>query len=111
MVYYVMDQHSELVLLLIERKYSYLRHLFEDVEEVKENIRASKGVCMQAYLEKLHVHEQENCQYVSDSEQEENEYKSNLEQQQDDRYDSHLESDSSIFADFSTDGNACQSYG
>jgi hypothetical protein len=55
MVYYVMAQHLELVLLPRERKYSSLRPLFEDVEEVKENIRASKGVHMQAYLEKLHV--------------------------------------------------------
>jgi hypothetical protein len=44
MVYYVMAQHPELVLLLRERKSSSLRHLFEDVVEVEENIRASKWV-------------------------------------------------------------------
>jgi hypothetical protein len=44
MVYYIMAQHPELFLLLRERKYSSLRHLFEDVGEVEENIRASKWV-------------------------------------------------------------------
>jgi hypothetical protein len=110
MVYYEMAQHSDLVLLLRERKYSSLRCLFEDVEEVEENIRASKRIHMQAYSENLHVHEQEDCQYVSDSEQEDNEYKSDLEQQQGCKYDSHLESDSSIFAYFSMDMNAYQDY-
>jgi hypothetical protein len=65
MVYYVMAHHPELVFLLRERKYSSLRHLFEDVEEVKENIRPSKGVHMQAYLEKLHVPKEEDCHHVS----------------------------------------------
>jgi hypothetical protein len=82
MVYYVMAQHPELVLLLRERKSSSLRHMFEDVEEVEENIRASKGVHMQAYLEKLHVPKEEDCQHVSDSEQEDSDYESELEQQQ-----------------------------
>jgi hypothetical protein len=50
MVYYVMAQHPELVLIPRERKYSSLRHLFEDAEEVEENIRASRGVHMQACL-------------------------------------------------------------
>ena len=40
----VMAQHPELVLLLRERKYSLLRHLFEDVVEVEENIRDRKCV-------------------------------------------------------------------
>jgi hypothetical protein len=79
MVYYVMAQHPELVLLLRERKYSSLRHLFEDVEEVEENIRASKGVHMQAYLENLHVPKEEDYQHVSDSEQEDSDYESELE--------------------------------
>jgi hypothetical protein len=35
MVYYLMDQHSELVLLPRERKCSSLRRLFEDAEEVE----------------------------------------------------------------------------
>ena len=74
MVYYVMDQHPELVLLLRERKYSSLRHMFEDVEEVEENIRASKGVHMQEFLEKLDVPEEEDCQHVSYSEQEDSDH-------------------------------------
>ena len=82
MVYYVMDQHPELVLLLRERKYSSLRHLFEDVEEVEENIRASEGGHMQSYLGKFHVPKEEDCQHVSDSEQEDSDYESELEQQQ-----------------------------
>jgi hypothetical protein len=90
MVYYVMAQHPELVLLLRERKSSSLRHLFEDVEEVEENIRASKGVHVQAYLENLHVHKQEDCQYVSDSEQEDCQYVSDSEHE-DIEYESDLE--------------------
>jgi hypothetical protein len=38
MVYYEMAQHANLVLLLRERKSSSLRCIFEDVEEVEENI-------------------------------------------------------------------------
>ena len=38
MVYYVMAQHSDLVLFLLERKSSSLRQLFEDVKGVEENI-------------------------------------------------------------------------
>jgi hypothetical protein len=81
MVYYVMAQHPELVLLLRERKSSSLRHMFEDVEEAEENISASRGVRIQACLEELHVHKKEDYQYVLDSEQEDSEYNSNLEQQ------------------------------
>ena len=40
MVYYVMAQHSELVLLLRERKSTSLSHLFMDAKEVEENLRA-----------------------------------------------------------------------
>jgi hypothetical protein len=79
MVYYVMAQHPKLVLLLRERKYSSLRHLFEDVEEVEENIRASKGVHMKAYLENLHVPKEEDYQHVLDSEQEDSYYESEIE--------------------------------
>jgi hypothetical protein len=82
MVYYVMAQHPGLVLLLRERKYSSLRHLFEDAKEVKENIGARKGVHMQTYLEKLHVPKEEDCQYVSYFEQEDNDYESEMEQKQ-----------------------------
>jgi hypothetical protein len=84
--------------------------LFEDVVEVEENIRASKWVHRKAYLENLHVHEQEDCQSVSDDEQEDSEYESNLEQQQGSRYDSQLESGSSTFADFSMGKNTYQYY-
>jgi hypothetical protein len=80
-LYYVMAQHPELVLHLRERKYSSLRHMFEDAEEFKEKIRASRVVHMQACLEELHVHKKEDCQYVSDSKQEDSEYNSYLEQQ------------------------------
>jgi hypothetical protein len=38
MVYYVMAQHLELVLLLRERKSTSLSQLFMDVEEVEENL-------------------------------------------------------------------------
>ena len=44
MLYYVMDQHSNLVLLLLERKSSSLTRLFEDAQEVEENIRASRWI-------------------------------------------------------------------
>jgi hypothetical protein len=60
MVYYVMAQHPKLVLLLRERKYYSLIHLFEDVEEFEENNRDNKGVHIQAYLEKLHVPKEED---------------------------------------------------
>ena len=44
MVYYVMAQHLELVLLLLERKSLSLTCLFEDAQEIEENIHASKRV-------------------------------------------------------------------
>jgi hypothetical protein len=51
MVYYVMAQHSELVLLLRERKSTSLSQLFMDVEEVEENLSSlwqdSKSVSSQ----------------------------------------------------------------
>jgi hypothetical protein len=37
---------------------------------------------MQAYLEKLHVPKEEDCQHFSDSEQEDSDYESEMEQQQ-----------------------------
>jgi hypothetical protein len=43
MIYYVMGLHSKLVLLL-ERKTSSLRSLFEDALEVEENIYASRKI-------------------------------------------------------------------
>jgi hypothetical protein len=44
MIYYVMGLHSELALLLLERKSSSLKQLFEDAEGVEENIRASRWI-------------------------------------------------------------------
>ena len=38
MVYCVMDQHSDLVFFLLERKSSSLRQLFEDAKGVEESI-------------------------------------------------------------------------
>jgi hypothetical protein len=108
MVYYVMAQHSELVLLLLERKYSSLACLFEDAQEIEENIRASKRVRDPVYFKDLHAQEQGNCQYVSDFEQEDNEYEADLEQQQEYEYMSDWESDSPVFADVSMDRYACQ---
>jgi hypothetical protein len=58
MVYYIMAQHPELVLLLRERKSSSLRHIFEDVGEVEENIRASRWVHRNA---DLYEHVEEDC--------------------------------------------------
>jgi hypothetical protein len=43
-VYYVMAQHSELVLHLRERKSISLSQLFMDVGEVEENLQASGGI-------------------------------------------------------------------
>jgi hypothetical protein len=40
MVYYIVSQHSDLVLYLRERKSTSLSQLFMDTEEVEENLRA-----------------------------------------------------------------------
>jgi hypothetical protein len=68
MVYYVMSQYLELALLLLERKSSSLRSLFEDAQEVEENIRASRRIREQIYFENLHAHEKAECEYGSDFE-------------------------------------------
>jgi hypothetical protein len=81
MVYYLMAQHNELVLLLLERKSSSLGNLFEDAQEVEENIRASRRIQQQVDFDNLLAHEQKQCQYGSDSEQEGNECEADLEQQ------------------------------
>jgi hypothetical protein len=128
MVYYVMAQHSELVLLLRERKSSSLRQLFEDAEEVEENIKASKGVRTQAmknciYMQKIcmfqilskktvsmfQILSKKTVSMFQIPEQEDSEYNSDLEQQQGGGCDSHLETDPSIFAD-SMGRNAYPSY-
>ena len=80
MVFYGMSQCPELVLLLREIKSSSLRRSFEDAQEIEENIRASRRIREQVCFENLHAYEQANCQYISDFEQEDNEYEANLEQ-------------------------------
>ena len=57
MVYYVMAHNLDLVLFLLERKSSSLRHLFEDAKEVEENIHASKRIHYPVYCEDLHREE------------------------------------------------------
>ena len=61
MVYYIMAQHSEIFLLLLERKSSSLRSLFEDAQGVEENICASRRIQEQGDFENLHAHEQTGC--------------------------------------------------
>jgi hypothetical protein len=68
MIHYVMGLHSELSLLLLERKSSSLRSLFEDAQGVEENIRASRRIREQDDFENLHAHEKTGCQYVSEIE-------------------------------------------
>ena len=94
MVYYVMDQNSKLVLVLLERKSSSLTCLFEDAQEVEENIRASRRIQEQVCFENLHAYEQASCQCISDFEQEDSEYEADLEQHQEYEYVSDLKSDS-----------------
>jgi hypothetical protein len=81
MVYYLMAQYNELVFLLLERKSSSLGNLFEDTQEVEENIRASRRIRQRVDFDNLLAHEQKQCQYGSDSEQEGNECEADLEQQ------------------------------
>jgi len=50
MVYYVMAQHPDLVFLLRERKTTSLQRLFEDAEEVEENIWACQRIRDQAFF-------------------------------------------------------------
>jgi hypothetical protein len=80
MVYYVMAQHSKLVLLLLEMKSSSLACLFEDAQEIENNIRASQRVRDPVYFEDLHTQEQGSCQYVSVFEQEDSQYEADIEQ-------------------------------
>jgi hypothetical protein len=58
-----MAQHSKLVLLLRGRNYSSFKFLFEDIEEVEENIRASKKIRDRVYFENFHAQDeqQEDC--------------------------------------------------
>jgi hypothetical protein len=79
MIHYVMFLHSELDLLLLERKSSFLTQLFEDAHKVEENIRTSKRTYRLSYSENMHPYEQENCQYVSILDQEDSKYGSDFE--------------------------------
>jgi hypothetical protein len=81
MIYYIMGLHSDLVLLLLERNSSSLTQLFEDAQEVEENICASRRIRGRDFFENLQAHEQEECHYTSDFEQENNEVGTVLEQQ------------------------------
>ena len=65
MIHYVIGLHSELALLLLERKSSSLTQLFEDAQEVEENIRASRWIRIQVDFEKMRAHEQVERQYTS----------------------------------------------
>jgi hypothetical protein len=79
LVFYVMDEYPKLVLLLRERKYSSLRSLFEDAQEVEENIHFSRRIQEKLFFENLHEYEQEECRYILDLKQEESKYDSDLE--------------------------------
>jgi hypothetical protein len=103
MVYYIMAQHSELVLLLLERKSSSLACLFEDAQEIEENICASKRVIDPTYFENMHAREQGNCHYVSVFEHEGSEYEEDLEQHQGCKYISDSDQNSSVLEDVSMD--------
>jgi hypothetical protein len=54
MMYYVMAQHSELVLLLRERKSTSLSQLFMDAEELEENLRACGMIQSQYHVNSEH---------------------------------------------------------
>jgi hypothetical protein len=78
MIYYVMGLHSNPVLLLLERESSSLTKLFEDAQEVKENIHVSGRIRDRDFFENFQVHEQAEYQYTSYFEQESNEVGADL---------------------------------
>jgi hypothetical protein len=108
MVFYVMAQHSKLVLILLEMKSSSLSCLFEDAQEIEENICSSKRIQDPVYFEDMHAQEQRSYQYVSVFEQEDSEYEADLEQQQECEYMSDWESNTLVFADVPMDMYAWQ---
>jgi hypothetical protein len=110
MIYYVMSLHSQLTLLLLERNSSSLRSLFEDSQEVEENIHASRRIRERVYSENLQAHKQVNCEYGSDFEQESNEFEADLEHQQACEFISDSGQNSSIFVEYSRDRYACEFY-
>jgi len=75
--------------------------LFEDAQEVEENIRASRWIREWVDFENMHAHEQSECQYGSDFEQEGHEYETDLEQQKACEFISDSGQNSSIFAEYS----------
>jgi hypothetical protein len=87
---------------------SSLRQLFEDAQGVEENICASRRIREWVEFENLHAHEQGNCKYISNFQQENSECESDLGQQQGCKYVSNYESDSSMIADVSMNRYACQ---
>jgi hypothetical protein len=97
MIYYIIGLHSELALLLLERKSPSLIQLFEDAREVEENIHASRRIRDRDFFENLQVHEQVNCQYILDSEQKSSEYEADKEQQPEGEYISDSELGEYIF--------------
>jgi hypothetical protein len=110
MIYYVMGLHSELDLLLLERKSSSLSVLFEDALEVEENICASRRTPEQVEFENHCLLGPAECQLSTNFEQEDNDYGAVLEQQQATRIISDCESDSSTLVEFSRDRYSSKDY-
>ena len=77
---------------------------------MEENIYASRRICDQDGFENLPAQEQEDCQYVSDFEQESNEFEADLEQQRACEFTSDSGQNSSIFAEYSRDRYASEVY-
>jgi GAF domain-containing protein len=110
MIYYVMGLHSDLVLLLLEWESSSLTQLFEDAQEVEENIHVSRRIRDRDFFENLQVHEKEEYQYTSDFEQESNEVGVDLGQQQTCKFNSVSGSYFSVFVEYSRDKHAYEAY-
>jgi hypothetical protein len=91
------------VLFLLERKSSSLTSLFEDDQELEENICASRRTREQADFENPHLPEPTKCRYGSDFEHEGYQCEIELEQQQACEFISESDLDSLILAEFSRD--------
>jgi hypothetical protein len=63
MVYYIVSQHSDLVLYLRERKSTSLSKLFMDAEEVEENLRACGRIQSQYHVKSEHEEDFICCPY------------------------------------------------
>jgi hypothetical protein len=82
MIYYVMGLHSELVLLLLERKSSSLRSCLKMLKRWRRTFMLPGGSESRISL-KICMHmSKQNVSILSDFEQEGNEYEADLEQQQ-----------------------------